>query len=623
MSHPTMYSVAARASRSIDLSPQAKTTDGGLLTRFIQTKDETAFAELVRRLGPMVLGVCRRITGDIHLAEDAFQAAFIVLARRANDIRMREQLRGWLYGVAVRTAKRARAVSIHRCAHEVAVPSLPDRPVEPAEPSDTDALRLLDEEVGALPNHQRIVVVLCELEGQCRKEVAQNLGIPEGTLSSRLAAARKRLAERLRQRGIVLSAAGLSVALTQLASAQPSVDLVAKATIAATRETIPPNVASISHGVLRIMFLDKLKTTIPLALLAAGLIACVTVAATPPQIPPILSRTLITKPILFATTYADPPPAKVDPKPLPKGPNKLLFWRAGNLTMIDPDGKNEKDVCEDRSKIHPATETRLSPDGKKLAVLESVGIGGDPPPPGDQKHKLYVCELGEKETVTDLDITCLLFAWSPDGTQIATSDSVDGPDVKIAAVHYLVNVKTKEKKSLKLPEDHIITDWSRDGKYFVTTSVTQKDGKKNFRIHLMNMDGTEHKALTGENDNALIGRISPDGTRLLFHTFQPPKEKGSPARRELQVLDIVGGKKTLVSDLPLNGEIQGYCWSPNGKQIAYTWREIHEGKPEDIARKETASHVVVSDPDGKNQQIIASEKGETPVHITIGEVDWR
>jgi RNA polymerase sigma factor (sigma-70 family) len=623
MPHPALSAALARASRSINSSSESEMTDGGLLTRFIQTKDETAFAELVRRLGPMVLGVCRRITRDNHLAEDAFQAAFVVLARRASDIRPREGSRGWLYGVAVRTAKRARAVSIHRNARELGVSSLPDRPAELIEPPDADAIRLLDEEVGALPDHLRVAVVLCELEGQSRKEVAGRLGIPEGTLSSRLAAARKRLADRLRQRGIVLPTAALTAALAQSASAQPSVALMARAALAATRETIPAHVAALSQGVLRIMFLDKLKTAIPLSLLVAGLLACVTVASVPPQEPPAPPRTPTTRPLLYAATHADPTPAKVEPKPLPKSPNKLLFYRSGHLTLLDPDGKNELKVSEDRGEFHPG-DAKLSPDGKLLAVLiqekaAPAGTNGSGP-----ARKLHVRELTEKEPGTDLEVECQLFTWSPDGTKIATTDFVDGPpDKKMVATNCLVDVKTKEKKMLKLPENHVITDWSRDGKYFLTTAMIVEKDKPTARIYLMNMDGSEHKMLTDGKEIAVFGRISPDGKRILYTTVQPPKEKQNNPRRGLNVLDIASNKTTPVADLPLNGDIQSYCWAPDGKQIAYSWRELHEGKPEDLIEKETESHLVVCDPDGKNVKTIASEKGQGQWIITIGHVDWR
>ena len=89
------------------------------------------------------------------------------------------------------------------------------------------------------------------------------------------------------------------------------------------------------------------------------------------------------------------------------------------------------------------------------------------------------------------------------------------------------------------------------------------------------------------------------------------------------MFDVSTGKTTPVTDVPLNAEIQAYCWSPDGKRIAYVWREVHAGKPEDNRDKETESHLVVCDPDGKNQKTIATEKGSYPAAVTIGGVDWR
>jgi RNA polymerase sigma factor (sigma-70 family) len=632
MARPRMNNVAARASRSIDPTSDFTATDGGLLTHFIQTRDETAFAELVRRLGPMVLGVCRRITGDSHLAEDAFQAAFIVLARRASDIRPREGLRGWLHGVAVRTAKRARAVSIHRRAHEVDVPSLPDRPAELMEPTDTDALRILDEEVGALPDRLRIAVVLCELEGQSRKDVAGKLGIAEGTLSSRLAAARKRLAARLRQRGVVLTATALTAALAQLASAQPSVALIARAALAATGETVPASVAVLSQGVLRIMFLNKLKSTIPLALLVAGLLACVTVAAVPPPTPPAPPRDLATTPVILAARHTDPPPAKVEPKPLPKGPNKLLFYQAGFLATIDPDGKNETKLNEERAdyiksryaRLNRAT-LRLSPDGKYLAFLVRTEGFEKQPLILNPKCKLHVRELAEKGLGTDLDVICESFAWSGDGGKIAVTDWTEEPDKQRLMVHHLVDVKTKEKKPLKLPDNHVIRDWTRDGKYLLTNSTVMKDDKRINRIHLMNLDGTEHKALTDETAYASGGRISPDGTRVLC-TIPSPKEKQTPLRSDLYVLHIDTGKLTPVADIAVNGSLVGSCWSQDGKQIAYVWQERYiakaDDKPEDLFNRSVECHLMICDEDGKNHKSLSFTKS-IPGAAVMGGVDWR
>ena len=149
MRHAVLSHALGRVRRiALAEEPDPTTTDGQLLTRFVRLRDEAAFGELVRRLGPRVLGVCRRVTGDSHLAEDAFQAAFLVLARRAADVRPAEAVRGWLYGVAVRVAREARAVSARRRAREVSVPTVPDSPTTAEEPIDPDALAVIEEEIG-------------------------------------------------------------------------------------------------------------------------------------------------------------------------------------------------------------------------------------------------------------------------------------------------------------------------------------------------------------------------------------------------------------------------------------------------------------------------------------------
>ena len=163
--------------------------DRDLLARFASTRDEDAFAELVRRHGTMVFGVCRRVTRHPQDAEDAFQAAFVVLARRAAQVRNPEQLANWLYGVAYRTALEARAT--RRRVQEQPVSAAPE-PAAPPEPDDTaDLRRVIDEELAKLPDKYRSAVVLCDLEGMPRAAAAAQLQIPEGTLSSRLAQARK------------------------------------------------------------------------------------------------------------------------------------------------------------------------------------------------------------------------------------------------------------------------------------------------------------------------------------------------------------------------------------------------------------------------------------------------
>src|SRR5262245_47278047 len=139
-------------------------SDGQLLLRYVAHREEAAFAALLRRHGPMVLGVCRRVLRDGHDAEDAFQATFLVLAQKASDVRPPEQVGNWLHGVAHRTALKARATNARRRAGEQ---RLRERPGPDVSEEDWRELRpLLDEELNRLPDRYRTPVVLCDLEGK-------------------------------------------------------------------------------------------------------------------------------------------------------------------------------------------------------------------------------------------------------------------------------------------------------------------------------------------------------------------------------------------------------------------------------------------------------------------------
>jgi RNA polymerase sigma factor (sigma-70 family) len=607
--------------------------DSDLLARFLANRDEQAFTLLVRRHGPMVFGVCRRVTGNHHLAEDAFQAVFVVLAAKAGSVRPRTALPAWLHGVAYRTALRARTMNDRRRRREAPVETLPEPAAKTADPVETsDVAAVLDDQIARLPERLRVPVVLCELEGRSRQEAAGQLGIPEGTLSSRLAAARKALAVRLRQRGVALSATALSAALGRVASASVPADLMTRAAAAAiTPNLVPAAVAALSNGVLRIMFAQKLKS-IPVVL---GLFASVVLAGgwllasdrpDAPNLPP--------NPAFVRADAPKPAAPEADPKSLPKGSYKLLFFSDGKLVLIDPDGKNAKRFDEkgrggygplDAGGPYHPNGAKLSPDGKRFAALLPPA---NPPMTGRIPTLLHVRGLNEKGPGTDLGVECQWFCWSPDGTEIAYSDSnaKDGPRDKLSVTHGIVNVKTKEKTPLKLPADHFITDWSRDGKFFLTARYQEKNPS---RLYLMNRDGTEHKAVTDGKDGSGLGRLSPDGRRVLHMEMHVSKD-GSKVDYKLIVVDVTTGKATPVEGVPLNAHIQGFCWSPDGKTIAYAWREIHPRDPKDVNMMavralvpiETDSFLVVCDPDGKNQKTIATEKGSAEWLITIGHLDW-
>src|SRR4051812_33505572 len=192
--------------------------DGELLRRFVEHRDEAALADLVTGHGPMVWGVCRRLLSH-HDAEDAFQATFLVLVRKAASVVPREMVGNWLYGVAHQTALQARRAAARRRAREVQVTEMPDAEAV-RQDQWSEVQPLLDQELSRLPDNYRAVLVLCDLECRTRKEVARRLGVPEGTVAGRLARARALLAKRLVRRGVALSGGAVAALLArQTASA--------------------------------------------------------------------------------------------------------------------------------------------------------------------------------------------------------------------------------------------------------------------------------------------------------------------------------------------------------------------------------------------------------------------
>jgi RNA polymerase sigma factor (sigma-70 family) len=591
--------MSTAAGRAFAYLADPATPDAILLARFIREQDEVAFAALVRRHGPMVLGVCRRHVGDSDLADDAFQAAFLVLARKAATVSLAAGLAGWLHGVARRAALEARTLARRRAARENPMPTLPDRPVVDTDRPDPDLLARLDRAVARLPAGLRDAVVLCELEGRSRRDAARLLGIPEGTLSSRLAAARKRLAGGLR------TSAGLTAAV--------SVALANQTVCAALHPDsapAPARVAAVAAGVCRMFAASKLKVVVLVAVAVAGL----------------------------ATLFPQAHPAEAAPKSAPEVREpRILFWTKGKAVILKSDGAVVRSW--DGDQVPEVGGARLSPDGTRIAVLrpyetrtlkQMVPIAGGASLQGSFGRtlcKLTMVGVADKLTGPDVDVpgdSVYAAFWSGDGTKLYVGSHDD--DTSYARLnnlrHWVVDGKTLKATKLKLPEGHHLLDVSADGKLFLT--ISQPPIISVCRpIWVVPADGSKPIRLTDTTEGQFDARFSPDGTRVLVcgagncaagkrpdGNIGPGLVKASTADRWFDIFTIADGTRTSVVTCKDREYVWRCQWSPDGKRIIYLPRvqsfpDVHD-------------NLTVSSPDGTGAKALLKVD-----HSSNACVDWR
>jgi RNA polymerase sigma factor (sigma-70 family) len=365
-------------------------SDALLLQRFVQHRDERAFATLVSRHGGMVLRSCRRVLGDVHAAEDAFQAVFLVLARKAHTLRRPTELPGWLHGVARRVALKARTKSVGRAAQMPLSEELPDTANDPlTRLTARELLTVLDEEVARLPGPQRSAVVLCCLEGHPQEEAARMLGWTAGSLKGHLERGRRRLHDRLQRRGITLSAA---LALVAVSRSEAASELLVQNTIKATLSGEGGSAAALAHSVLKTMFVRKLAgvmaVTLTLALAASTTVALVyhdpveVPEDKTPAAPAALKDAGTRKSQVRRNAPADPLPSGAiarlgtqrlrhggwikfvaftpdDKRLVSQGEDGVCVWDAAT-------GKELHHLLPEAGKIWGATD--MSPDGKQVAA---------------------------------------------------------------------------------------------------------------------------------------------------------------------------------------------------------------------------------------------------------------
>ncbi|QJX00771.1 sigma-70 family RNA polymerase sigma factor [Frigoriglobus tundricola] len=479
-------------------------TDAALLARFVATKDGAAFAELVRRHGPLVLGVCRRVTCQTHDAEDAFQATFLVLAQKAGSLRTVALLGNWLYGVAFRVASRAKRSARRRRARELTMAVLPEPAAPTVSATASDIQPILDEELAALAACYRDAIVLCDLRGTPRAEAALALGIPEGTLSSRLANGRRKLAARLSRRGVALSATTIpmAVAEVQAATSVPN-ELVTKTCglVAewATGGAVPNSVAQLTQGGAAVR-----KSLMFGAVMAVGLAGAV-FATSSQEEPPADPQ----KPPLVAEKAAEQPTPKLEPK---KGDKSVAF-------TISPKLQRSFD-------IHGCILTAMwNANGSHLALFgwQPVGLPG-----GKPRAAVVICALASKSpSIAFPDEGTELVGFAPDGltyvTELREYQLISGHhQLKFSTLQEMqdrsgfvsINLKSTETVELELPETKSYA-FAADMKTFRTVALkTGLDGEVTQR-EVLEVDAHRSKSVKSllKFDSETFA-LSPNGKRF-------------------------------------------------------------------------------------------------------------
>jgi RNA polymerase sigma factor (sigma-70 family) len=454
----------------------AAASDRELLERFCARRDEAAFAQLLRRHGPMVLHVGRRVLGPAPDAEDVFQATFLLLARKAGSIRKRQSVGSWLHGVAHHLALQARTREARRQAHERRAASM--REATPAAGAAWRELQeVLDQALAEVPEKYRAALVLCCLGGQTQEQAARQLGCPVGTVGSRLARGRALLRARLARRGLALSAAALATALAANGATAALPAGLLKSTLAAGARfaagdraagLVSAEAAALADGGLKTMFASKAKAVMALMLALGFLVGGVVALARPvaPDPPPA------------ADTAEQPrskaPPAADAADPLPEG----ALARLGTVRFR-----------------HGRTVTAISfsPDGKRL-------VSGDM----DGTLRLWEVPSGRK----------LLQAERRDGGASYVAFSPDGKMVAAAGLDHVVYVWDAATWKVKLYE------LKAPGEFFFSVGFSADSkalaaGTSGGTVYLWDLTtGQETGRLKGHQGTVRCAVFSPDGKAL-------------------------------------------------------------------------------------------------------------
>ncbi|HYT88133.1 MAG TPA: sigma-70 family RNA polymerase sigma factor [Gemmataceae bacterium] len=491
-------------------------SDQELLGRFVAQRDEAAFEALVRRHGPMVLGVCRRVLGNAHDADDAFQAVFLVLARKASSVRNQESLGSWLYAIARRVALKAKTCAARRRCRESSIPQPPA--VDPlADITLREAQTALDEELARLPEKYRAPLVLCCLEGLARDEAAGRLGWSASILKSRLEEARNLLRARLGRRGLTLPAA-LTAALFVPAASAIGAPLIAATVQAATglaaghAVTTAPQALALAQGLMQSTAATRLKIFAILTL-ALGVVVGRALAVREPATAGPGDKAGVAKPALAGKP---PAPAERLRDPLPPG----ALTRLGSARLRHGAGIGN---------------AALSDDGKWLATAAGRSVIVWDLATGGRLHH-FPCEEGST-------FVCPGLIFAPDGRHLGY--------VRGSTFACVWNLQTG-KEILRFKENrraYSCCCFTPDGKQFALT-----DGDK---VRFWDLAARKEMHIVPAEH---ISLLSPDGRWYVC----------ADESKEILLGETQTGKVVLRLEVAAawNGIENGVAFRPDGKLLA-------------------------------------------------------
>jgi RNA polymerase sigma factor (sigma-70 family) len=559
-------------------SESAVHSDGNLLDRFTINRDQRAFEALLDRHAPMVWGVCRRVLKRVHDVEDAFQATFLVLVRKAKSIRRRPSVSSWLHSVAYRVALEALAHSEREFTQERK--KLMRTGTDASDSASFHEVQaILDEEITSLPERLRAPLLLCCLGGRTKAEAARELGWKEGTVASRLARARERLEGRLTRRGVALAAGSVALVMAQNSSAAVPARMVATtvrmasliaAGEAASAGGVSTSATLLAKGAIQGMTMTKLKATIALILTACALGTGAGWAANQAwekDPPPVGTKEESSQPgeRAGAPEADEKPAAKKDfyGDPLPPG----ILARMGNSQLR-----------------HMLADMRFSEDGKTL-----ISAGAD----GMVRHWDLETKKRVNRTVLEkIDRSigwkwCCFLTLSGDGkTAVAKcNNKLQVFDATTGKELWSVGDEKTWLGSVAISFDGKLVA----AKYPDSSTDQSPDGTPDCPLHLFDgRTGNERHVLPYTSDNDATFAFSPDGKLI-----------GVAGAKDIRLWDTETGKE----QLKIDAGARVIAFSPDGKLFV---TDIHIDK--DGSRERGKDVVVWDTKTGTKQATLTSSK---------------